>query len=544
MRYLILSITFILASHISTAQLRDTSDLQADNVHVYKSYEAIVAQAKKKSINIDATTTPKRDLNYSYNLKNKKDVDFERSSPMVQPLTYEVDGQIVKDVKDATAYLAYGNYNTVRAGAAYKYYIEDWMEAGFKVDHHSTHKNLAPLNNLNSTNGQLYLSYFLSPRTKLGIEGFGTRTNRSLDAPLQDSTITFELPYRSIGAALNLSHTSFEKLGISARTRISYDKLKHTDINQNAIYEKQFDINTNIIKSFGESVNLEVDLNYTTFNLGQETPLKTNDLVLRPRINYSNTNFNLEGGIELIKTTNQNFIFPIARLDLFAIVQGIDISVFTDSEYYRTSMHHMSSMNPYMHIGSLDSQASYRRSYNLQIAKDFSQLTPSLTVSYNDYVNDVFFTNRQLISDHTLSQFDVETYDRKEINIHPEVSYNQEFFQLNLGLDYKHFLSDSVDVLYVPSLSVNFSASEKLFDNKLALTQLVQYSGTRQARGVDSELTTLNTFLDFGLRAEYRVSDTFSVFGEGFNLLDSETQVWNGVANYGRNFWGGLKVRF
>lgn len=544
MRYLILSITFILVSHISTAQLRDTSDLQADNVHVYKSYEAIVAQAKKKTINIDPTTTPKRDLNYSYNLKNKKDVDFERSSPMVQPLSYEIDGQIVKDVKDATAYLAYGNYNTVRAGAAYKYYIEDWMEAGFKVDHHSTHKNLAPLNNLNSTVGQLYLSYFLSPRTKLGLEGIGTRRKRSLDAPLQDSTITFELPYSSLGAALNLSHTSFEKLGVSARTRISYDKLKHTDINQNAIYEKQFDINTNIIMSFGESVNLEVDLNYTTFNLGQETPLKTSDLVLRPRINYSNTNFNLEGGIELIKTTNPNFIFPIARLDLFAIVQGIDISVFTDSEYYRTSMHYMSSMNPYMHVGSLDSEASYRRSYNLQIAKDFGQLTPSLTVSYNDYINDVFFTNRQLISDHTIRQFNVETYDRKEINIHPEVSYNQEFFQLNLGLDYKHFLSDSIDVQYVPSLSVNFSASEKLFDNKLSLTQLVQYSGTRQARGADSELTTLNTFLDFGLRAEYRVSDTFSVFGEGFNLLDSETQVWNGVANYGRNFWGGLKVRF
>mgnify|MGYP000149911101 CR=1 FL=1 len=534
---------FILGAllNIISVNAQDTTSIPSESVQVIKNYEAIISQAKKKEVPIKREEQTFSNIKYSYKLDNITSVDFERPEPKINVLGYQDKIKRKEDIKDGTVYGAYGNFSTIKAGGAYHYYIEDWIDLGFKIDHYSAKNKDLAYNKSSQTNANVYVSYFLSEKNKIGLDFYGSRqrhyTDRSFltETPTTDSTL-YVHPADMIGAKLNYAHTSFEKTGLAFRFRLSYDRLKDNngDYNENLLSSE-----VNIIKKINDDTNFEMPLVYNNYKPSIDFQDNLNDYSIRPTLNYKGLNFKLKAGLEYTKADTSSFIFPIIDATYPAAFAGIDLRFFTSSSFNRNSFHYVSEYFPYFISGQFNFTPNYLRSYNLNLIKPINNLAFGFNIALNSY------TNELLVS--TLGQDDAayltRNIDRKEIRITPSVQFKTETVNAELNFNYNVFLNeDSLNILtYRPRFFVDLSASQNLFDNKLRLRQKLRYNSARKVLA-ETELS-LDAFVDIALGIDYRINKSFSAFVDVTNLLGSEYTYWYNNPVYQQQVWVGIKLR-
>ena len=81
-------------------------------------------------------------------------------------------------------------------------------------------------------------------------------------------------------------------------------------------------------------------------------------------------------------------------------------------------------------------------------------------------------------------------------------------------------------------------------NDKLSFTQHITYASVRQGRNTNGIVSTLDPIVDISLTHDYQINQTFTVFGEAYNILGSSYEVWESIDNYGRHYWAGLRVKF
>ncbi|MBT8190944.1 MAG: hypothetical protein KJO29_10995, partial [Bacteroidia bacterium] len=195
-------IILLFGAIVISAQENDTIRRPSDKVEVVKNYEAIILQAQKKEIDIkqrEQTFTP---VNFQYAQKSPKAIEFERPDPVIQALGYKENQRRDEDLKDGNIYGGYGNLNTINGGAAYHYYIEDWIEAGFKVDHFSAKNKDLAFQKFANTTSNLYAGYYFNPRTKIKLDLRGDFDRHYSDSLLVEDEFYTRQAYNRTGANL------------------------------------------------------------------------------------------------------------------------------------------------------------------------------------------------------------------------------------------------------------------------------------------------------------------------------------------------------
>ncbi len=524
----------------------DTTSLSTENVSVYKSYEAVIAQAQQKDVDFEISTSSKRDLNYSYQLNNPKEIDFEEAKVVINPLKHKGDQEVINDTKDGQVYGSYGNLSTIKAGLGYKYYIEDWFETGVNLHHFSANGASENALNVRNLQGDYYINYFLNPKTKVGIQAFGSYQKRSLDETLQTELDNFSLPFRKLGGSVNASHINFEKTGIAFRTRLTYDKLERLESNRkiDQHHETMLDWSTNVLKAIAPKVNFEVDIQLNQFGINTDQN-KITDWSFYPRIQVNDDNIQVNGGIDFIQGTDVNILFPIVSIHVPSVFKDINVTLETEGAFNRYNMHWISENNPFLQAPILnDSLAGYTRSYKLSLSRDFGWFTPNLSIAVNDYENDVHYIQNEAV-ENIYARFELAAYDRTELEINPSININRNNLGFETGLVYRRFFNTSEVVpFYRPEVSIYLNATQELIDNKLSLKQMIIYNGSQNALNERGLVNIINPYWDVALRLDYKVNSSWSVFAEGTNLINQDIEVYQNVQNYGRQFWGGLAFRF
>ena len=128
-------ITILFFCYCLKAHSQDTTSIATEKVEVIKNYEAIIQQAKKKKLSEEALEKKMIDIEYKYQINSEAQLDFDRPEEIIRPVSYNEEQARKEDIKDGSIYGAYGNLSSLNFGAAYHYYIEDWINAGFKFDH-------------------------------------------------------------------------------------------------------------------------------------------------------------------------------------------------------------------------------------------------------------------------------------------------------------------------------------------------------------------------------------------------------------------------
>ena len=534
-----ISIIFLLVfsfSQVSAQQ--DSTSITTENIEVIRNYEAIIQQAKRKKILVNKGGGKLPPINYSYDVKSNVNLDFDRPEPLIRPKTYKLNSKVSQDLKDGRIYGAYGNYSTLKLGGAYHYYIEDWLEAGIKLDHMSAKDKNVAHQKYGNTDGELYLGYFLNAKTKATAEFRGGNSKHHTPIVFNSDSI-LQQNFNKLGASIGLSHNSFENTGLSIRSKFSFDRINQT---VDTISENRLRADLNILKKINNEYSIELPVSFTTTSYEATIDTTYSDIILSPFVRYNGSRFNLNAGLEFVLAGDDKFIFPIINLELENIFEEIDLNIFTESNYKRNNLFYLSDFVPYYLTQSTPLNPNYLRSYNVEFKYQYGISKPSLQLSFNQYSGDV-----NAVEDIDARRQSIGTIDRNEISIMPKVYVKTEMVDFNIFFRYNIFLNKPANLNFsnAPEIELGINAKESFFDEKLTLTQNVRYKGSRAFLFGFSPIQIENpygSYIDLSLGLDFKVSKTISIFGQGTNLLASEYQLWYLHPVFERQFWGGVKI--
>jgi len=516
---------------------QDSARIITDKVEVLKQYEAAILQANRKTVTPKKESTTHSPISYNYNITTEKLIDFDRPDPEIRVLKLSPSQEAKEDIKDGYVYAGYGTHKSIIGGAAYHYYIEDWLEGGFQYDHSSASDSLS---SWNRNIGKAYLGYFLSPKTKVGLDLKGDFTSPNFSV-FRDTTAMISGAINKYALGLKLGHFNYEEKGLTVRVGLDTKFTNNTSTtnHQDFIYGA----NLNIIKSISPSSHFEIPIIYTSTNgendFFEAVDFNVSEIVIRPNYNIVKSKYQFKLGLEFIKTDSTNYLFPLVSIELLNLIPNLKFKLYTDSQYERNSLYNITSENPFVLGRSLDYSFNYLRSYNLSSSYTYSNLETSLTFSYNNYDNTRNYGLGFLTSSFSL----VDIIDREEIVINPKLIYNPTE-EIEFGLDFRYniFLTDSLDLFYQPDYTLRIHGSQQLANKKLTLKETIHLNGSSNFRTIDS-IESLESFIDLSLELKYRISNSFDLFAKGTNLLSAEYHSFNQIPIYQRQFWAGIKYR-
>ncbi len=517
----------------------DSTGIATEQVEVIKNYEAIIQQAVQKPISPKTLDKNPIVINYKYDIQSEAKLDFERPDEVVRPLTFNESNR-TEDIKDGSIYGGYGNLKTLTLGAAYHYYIEDWLEAGFKFDHMSANDETLPFQKFNNNEGQLYASYFLNKKTKLGFDALYRTSDHFTESPIPgDTTGASNQPIDQLGAYLNLSSHVFEKSGLSFRSRAGIIK---TDQSQDSTTETRMHIELNIYKKINDKVQFELPFEFNNYSfefeqLNTTEEISTSDFNIAPRVSWQTDRYNAEAGLQYINAKDTSFFFPILDFYFPEVFEEVDVHFYTASEFVRNGLSYLSGVNPYYRTDLSTYSPNFTASINLALIRQVQDFRFSLQASYIDYTgDDIHFdrsdTNRAVVSD----------LDRNEFAIQPSISFNKGI--LNAEINYRHniFLGNQDNLLfYRPQSILGARLTQNLLGGKLKFVQDMRYVSSRKHAHPSDDDRLLDAYFDLSISADVVISKDLSVFARANNILAQEYQLWYTHPVFERQIWAGLR---
>ena len=535
---------------LKPAHSQDTTAISSEKVEVIKSYQAAILQAKKKKIPVSRKEQTQTPIRYNYNVTTEKVIDFERPDPEIKALGYQGGPITNKDAKNGYIYGGYGNKASLNLGAAYHYYIEDWLDAGFKVDHFSAKDSVGlfgssqgPLASYSNTEADAYLGYSLGTQTKIKLAGHSDFSRHRDYISFFDDSLSI-IPVNRYGVDLGFSHNVFEDSGFVLRLGVGYESSKNKldDFGDNG-----YKADINILKTISDKISVELPASYSRISPKDslsEGLTSVGDLQLSPSIRYKGENYRAKVGLEYITGDEVNYIFPIIDIELNQVVEKFDLRLYTCSDYRRNSLYELSDIHPYYNSFTTDYSGYYHRAYNMMVSRMIGPLNTSLNFAYEIYDNDFNFVEN-LTRD--VSRQNLEYVDREAFSIAPEIRYSLDD-KVDIGLSgtYNIFLTDSLDLFYKPTFTLGLHGKERLVNDKLELTQDLVYNSRRMVSQeiIDGVLFDLDRFVDISLGVKYHISRTLSIYAKGTNLLGQEYFNWARQPLFRQQVWGGVKFRF
>ncbi|MBT8230485.1 MAG: TonB-dependent receptor, partial [Bacteroidia bacterium] len=427
----------------------------------------------------------------------------------------------------------------INGGAAYHYYIEDWIEAGFKVDHFSAKNKDLAFQKFANTTSNLYAGYYFNPRTKIKLDLRGDFDRHYSDSLLVEDEFYTRQAYNRTGANLGFAHTTFEELGLSLRVNAGYDITKQLD---DDVKEGKFSTGLNVFKKLSDNINLEIPIRFDNYNFDPDTSSVTfNDLSVNPGIRFKGDSFSGKVSVLYVNGTDYSSWSPVIHIDVPALFYDIDLSLAVNAFYQRNSLSYISTVNPFVISNSISYTPSLSKSYVLKLKRKFDRLSATIKFAYNDY--DSVYNYRYNDPD---QRFILQTINRSEINVAAKLSYSVSDNASVAATVLKRNFLDDIYPSYVPEWEARFNTSFQTTDQKLRAELELYLLGERPITDLEDPFTpeaNLKAFPDLSLNAEYRINKHFGVFLKAVNLLDTaDAMLWYQRPVLGRQFWGGVRV--
>jgi len=300
-----------------------------------------------------------------------------------------------------------------------------------------------------------------------------------------------------------------------------------------------------------------------------------NSLVrLNPYLKFQGDNYKIDAGVNLVRgfgATTQAYIFPAARLEFQVIPKYVRLFAEVKGDVNKTSLRDLSEENPFLEnnlrvmnsVAGLDGSPIKNSVDRLDIAAGLKgTLAPGVGFKVTVF--------RNKVKNMPLLQLDTNSNNKNQFGITYD-NGTATITGINGELDVK--VSDAVNIFGRVEYKDYKMASEaepwnlpkfKLTaGTQLHITKQLSISGTLLFRGSTFDGTTkptsitvggtttttanlipISSFADLSGGVEYKINNTFSIFGQANNILNSNPQIWRNYQAYGFNIFGGVAAHF
>ncbi|MBS1519805.1 MAG: TonB-dependent receptor [Bacteroidetes bacterium] len=300
-----------------------------------------------------------------------------------------------------------------------------------------------------------------------------------------------------------------------------------------------------------------------------------NNLVrLNPYLKFQGDNYKIDAGLNLVRgfgATTKAYIFPAARLEFQVIPKYVRLFAEVKGDVNKTSLRDLSEENPFLenNLQVMNGVAGLDHS-PIQNSVDRLDLAAGLKGTVAPGVGFKFTVFRNRVKNMPLLLLDSSSYNHNQFGIVYD-NGTATVTGLNGELDVK--VSDAVNVFGKFEVKSYTMASEaepwnlpkfKLTaGTQLHITKQLSISGTLLFRGSTFDRTSpvtvtnpgggttttfnlipISSFADLSGGVEYKINNTFSIFGQVNNILNSNPQIWRNYQAYGFNIFGGVGAHF
>lgn len=282
---------------------------------------------------------------------------------------------------------------------------------------------------------------------------------------------------------------------------------------------------------------------------------KRNYFSIRPRISYNYEAFQFTAGLNLVSEndsiadkSSDFHIFPVLKAsyqfaDEFGfygefsgdVQRNTYFSFVNENPFLGPNEQLLNTVNNYKIEGGIEGQFQEAFHYRAGInVSRFNQMH--------------FFVNSQSDS----ARFEVVYDDKTTVaNLNAELGFKfSETYTLGSSLDlYQYDLTSQAEAWHKPIWELRVNNQFTPFD-KLLVQANLNFMGGLKARGINGletipfETVSLKTIADLQLKADFKITDRFSVFAEGNNILNGKNSRWLNYPVRGIQLIGGASFKF
>ncbi|MDD4031814.1 MAG: hypothetical protein PHS48_01050 [Bacteroidales bacterium] len=211
-------------------------------------------------------------------------------------------------------------------------------------------------------------------------------------------------------------------------------------------------------------------------------------------------------------------------------------------------------VNPYMYPGWMipSTAETLHLGAGVRGSPFESKFHYNIKASLSIWENQIFWSHYGLYGSYFIPMMD----DARSIDFGAEFMYrHSDRFSAVFQANYHHWMMDVLPEAWHRApwdteLSLRYNARQKFY-----VTMDLLLNGPRkispdyyliagESSGSTYQVSELKTIVDLNLKMEYRISDAFSIFVQGKNLLNRHDEIWGYYPTYGIRGLGGITLSF
>jgi hypothetical protein len=542
----------ILAFTLSLFTLQAQDDgLESGSVEVIRSFDARLLDSEK--INLapslpDVDTTSQRQR---YNVPLKT-LSIKYPPPRIRPLAIGSDQE--EAVYNGYVKAGGGFPNSFLGEGAYRVFIQDQLDLGINLRHHSANnsnniENQRFANNAAAVDATYYTPQGVAVGANLGytqnnVFYYGYNQVEGITIPdsiVEPSDVKQRFSILDFGAEIfNGTRTQADfnyKAGIDFYSMGDASPASETGFDLQITGEKWFQ------EKFPLRVTLRTD--FTNYSVTSDSSQRLNNFFLQPNFTYSTDLFKIRAGVNLASSDDVFSLFPDLEISANVIPGLITIFAGAEGDLTKNNFRTLTNYNPFLQSGVDIRNTRYNRYFigakgNVQ------------GISYQGEFNYKGTEDLALFLDVVEQGNVVDLYkfralydDVNIINIKASVEADIQEFKVAGTLSQNFFdMTNEEEAWHLPALEVNASVQYTTLEDKLQLKGELFLQNAVPYINELGETDNLEALFDINLSAEYYFTDNFGGFLNLYNIANNQRERWFRYPIYGLNVLAGVSLRF
>ncbi len=534
----------IYVSNDSLAQADSIKRLELNNVEVVKAFEATLEDAKIQEIKAPVPTQKAFNQKYEYDISIVP-IELKYLAPQIKPLAMNPDGEFM--VRKGYVRASYGSKINPAMRGGFHILKKDRYDIGMHIDGQSfDNSKITHLQKYNDGTLNVFGGFNVTDNMKLnaGIDVTGrTRYFYHTDLPIKDQYTEDQSKRIIYQRKLNAGISNIEdtKYRINYKINLAFQDIS---ISQNDMVESGVLTKILFTKNIKDKhqVGLEINGDYHSLAALKKVTLSVFDFSPYTKLNFGrfSANIGLNGLISSNKTNLA--IYPKAQISYEVWKSKLMAFVDIRQDNFVNNLYRISQINPYINdqIDSLVNSIS--REVSGGIKGDFGYFSYVAKGGFKNIQDQLFFLNDRT----DLRKFDLLYDDIDVVFINGKVAfYLNDHISVGGWITQNIYAATTLEkTWHLPNTEVNAFAEYKGLNDKFKLKSEV-YFGTKvdyvNKLGV---LQQSNLLFDLNVAAQYDITDKFSVFANGDNLLNNRFERFYGYQSIGINLLGGIQWVF
>ncbi len=518
--------------------LQAQEELEQEEVKVIKNFEAQLLESERLKVMASLPAVDTLNRAVSYDVPSKV-LDLKYGPPQIKPIAMRRDE--LPEVFSSYLKAGMGNFNAYYGEASHHRQVNNNLSLGGHAMYQRADNKKVENQSFADTHIDLNGQYTLSPNSHINADlGFKDEVRHFFGYNNELNEFSREdvrQRFQTIAGEATYINTTNDNLGIELEGLLGYSRKSDYFDNRENSYDIELSAKKLVQNKHAVKLSLISDLN----NFQDSVVQKLNNFNIRPEVIFHADKFSVQVGSNLVFSKDNFNALPFIHAAANIVSNQLVAFAGWNSNIQENTFHSLTNYNPFL--------VSTPEIFNSKFHDFYGGLKGSIKgVNYTGKIGYKEIDNIPLFlsSNADSLQFDVIRDSASIVYIEGILDFTlfKKLTFISTVSQKIYTVENEAKAWHLPSFELNLTARYKMLKDKMFLKGEFFSANGVPFLNTNNEVDHLNTLLELNLGVEYWVLPNVGIYFDANNLFNNKRQRWDGYANYGINFLGGVVAKF